>query len=97
MTDLTTNGDQYEPPANDSIIQGAGSAPGGQFATSTTSTTGHNEPWRYNNGTNMATHTRTPRHIRPDHLVIMASTTTHRTLQTIEMGPHALNVENKVT
>ena len=32
-TNLTTNSNQYEPPANDSIIQGAGSAPGGQFTT----------------------------------------------------------------
>ena len=56
-TNPTTNGDRYEPPANDSIIQGAGSAPGGQFATNTTGTTGHNETWRYNNGTNTATHT----------------------------------------
>ena len=55
-TNPTTSGDQYEPPVNDSIIQGAGSAPGGQFATSTTGTTGHNELWRYNNGTNTATH-----------------------------------------
>ena len=53
-TNLTTNGDRYEPPANDSIIQGAGSAPGGQFATNTT---GHNDPWRYNNETNTVTHT----------------------------------------
>ena len=56
-TNTTTNSDRYEPPANDSIIQRAGSAPGGQFATNTTSSTGHNELWRYNNGTNMATHT----------------------------------------
>ena len=54
-TNPITNGNQYEPPVNDSIIQGAGSAPGGQFATNTISTTGHNEPWRYNR-TNMATH-----------------------------------------
>ena len=52
-----TNGDQYKPPVNDSIIQGAGFVPGGRFATNTISTTGHNEPWRYNNGTNMAMHT----------------------------------------
>ena len=42
---------------NDSIIQGSGSAPGGQFTTSTTDVTGHNEPCRYNNRTNTATHT----------------------------------------
>ena len=57
-TNPTTSSDRYEPPTNDSIIKGAGSAPGGQFVTSTTGTTGRNEPWRYNNGTNMATHTK---------------------------------------
>ena len=56
-TDPTSHSDRYEPPANDSIIQGADSTPGGQFVTSTTGVTGHNEPWRYNNGTNTATHT----------------------------------------
>ena len=55
MTDLTSCGDRYEPPANDSIIQGVDSKPGGQFATSATSVTGHNETWRYKNGTNTAT------------------------------------------
>ena len=58
-TNPITNDDRYEPPVNDSIIQGAGSAPGGQFATNTIGTTGHNEPWRYNNGTNMPTHMNT--------------------------------------
>ena len=47
LTNPTTSGNWYEPPANDSIIQGAGSAPGGQFVTNTTGTTGHNELWRY--------------------------------------------------
>ena len=60
LTNPITNGDQYKPPFNDSIIQGAGAAPGGQFATNTIGTTGHNQPWRYN-GTNMATHTNTQR------------------------------------
>ena len=55
-TDPTTNGDWYEPPANNSIIQGAGSAPGGQFATSTASATSCKKPWIYNNGTNTVTH-----------------------------------------
>ena len=50
----TSHNDQYEPPVNDSIIQGTGSAPGGQFVTNTTNVTGRNEPWRYNNGTNIA-------------------------------------------
>ena len=48
-TIMTTNADRYEPPANDSILQGAGSAPGG--------TAGCNNLWRYNNGANTATHT----------------------------------------
>ena len=56
-TITTANGDQYKPPANDSILQGAGSAPGGQFTTNTTIATGCNDPWRYNNGANIATHT----------------------------------------
>ena len=56
-TNPTASGNRYGPPVNDSIIQGAGSAPGVQFVTSTTGAKGHNKPWRYNNGTNMATHT----------------------------------------
>ena len=53
-----SNGDnQYEPPVNDSIIQGAASAPTDQFATNTTSITGRNDPWRRNNGTNTVTNT----------------------------------------
>ena len=55
-TNMTAYSDRYEPPANDSIIQGAGSAPGGQFMTNKTGTTGRNDPWRYNNGANTATH-----------------------------------------
>ena len=49
--------DQYEPSVNDSIIQGAGSTPADQFTTNTTGTTGRNDPWRPNNGTNTATNT----------------------------------------
>ena len=55
MTNTTNHSDQYEPPANDSIIQGADPTSGGQFLTSTTSVTGCNEPWRYSNGTNTVT------------------------------------------
>ena len=54
----TSDGDdQYEPPINDSIIQGAGSAPTDQFTTNATGITGCNDPWRCNNGTNTATNT----------------------------------------
>ena len=55
-TNTLDRDDQYEPPINDSIIQGAGSTPAGQFATNTTSTTGCNDPWRCNNSTNTASH-----------------------------------------
>ena len=41
-TNMPDRDDQYEPPVNDSIIQGAGSTPAGQFTTNTTSTTSHN-------------------------------------------------------
>ena len=39
-------GEQYEPPENDSILQGANSSPADQFATNTTDTVGRNKPWR---------------------------------------------------
>ena len=38
--------DQYEPPENDSILQGATSSPVDQFVTNATDVPGHNEPWR---------------------------------------------------
>ena len=50
-TSTTTNVHHYEPPTNDSILQGAVTVPGSQFTTTMTKGTGHNEPWRYNNGT----------------------------------------------
>ena len=39
-------GEQYEPPENDSILQGATSSPADQFATNATNTAGRNELWR---------------------------------------------------
>ena len=53
----TDRDDQYEPPVNDSIIQGVGSAPTDQFATNAIGVTGRNDPWRRNNGTNTSTNT----------------------------------------
>ena len=47
-------GEQYEPPENDSILQGATSSPADQFATNATDTAGRNEPWRQNNTTNIS-------------------------------------------
>ena len=61
-TNPTTNGDHYKPPTNDSIIQGATSVPGNQFATNATEGAGRNKPWRYNNSTNTATHQDTDSH-----------------------------------
>ena len=62
-TNPTTNGDHYKPPTNDSIIQGTTSAPGNQFATNVMEGAGHNELWRYNNGTNTATCQNTQTHM----------------------------------
>ena len=39
-------GEQYEPPENDSILQGATSSPVDQFTTNATDTAGRNEPCR---------------------------------------------------
>ena len=61
-TESTSHTNRYKPPVNDSIIQGAGTALGGQFTTGTTEATSHNEPWR-NNGANAA-----PQYIFPPHM-----------------------------
>ena len=63
LTNMTTNGDHYKPPANDLIIQGATSVPGSQFTTNTTEGLGCNEPWRYNNSMSTATHSGTQTHM----------------------------------
>ena len=60
MTGTTSRNGQYEPPTNDSIIQGAGVTSGGQFTINTTGATSHNEAWRSNNGANAPTHTTFP-------------------------------------
>ena len=39
-------GEQFEPPENDSILQGATSSPADQFMTNATDTAGCNESWR---------------------------------------------------
>ena len=54
-TNPTTNADRYEPPVNDSIIQGATSVPMNQYTTNMMEGTGRNKPWRYNNRANTAT------------------------------------------
>ena len=50
-------GDQYEPPKNDSILQGATSSPVDQFMTNATDVAGRNELWRQNNATNTSSNT----------------------------------------
>ena len=50
-------GDQYEPPKNNSILQGATSSPVDQFATNATNVPGCNEEWRQNNVTNTNSNT----------------------------------------
>ena len=50
-------GKQYEPPENDSILQGATSSPADQFATNATDTAGRNKLWRQNNTTNISSNT----------------------------------------
>ena len=43
---MTDGDDQYEPPVNDSIIQGAGCAPTDQLATNAIGVTCRNDPWK---------------------------------------------------
>ena len=50
-------GDQYEPPDNDSILQGATSSPVDQFTTNATDVAGRNEPWRQNNAASTSSNT----------------------------------------
>ena len=50
-------GEQFEPPENDSILQGATSSPADQVTTNATNTAGGNEPWRQNNTTNISSNT----------------------------------------
>ena len=90
-------GDQYEPPENDSILQGATSSPVDQFATNATNVVGHNKPWRRNNATNTSSNTINHRQ-QPDQPVAMdCKMTIHQTPQTPEMDRHASDAENKTT
>ena len=54
---MADGSDQYEPPENDSILQGATSSPVDQFATNATDVAGRNEPWRRNNTTSTSSNT----------------------------------------
>ena len=50
-------GEQYEPPENDSILQGATSLPVNQLTTNATDIMGRNKPWRQNNAINAGSNT----------------------------------------
>ena len=50
-------GKQFEPPENDSILQGATPSPAEQFATNATDTAGRNKLWRQDNTTNIGSNT----------------------------------------
>ena len=56
-TTMPDGGDQYEPPENNSILQGATSSPVDQFVTNATDVAGHNELWRRNNVTDTSSNT----------------------------------------
>ena len=61
MTGITSHTGHYKPPANDSIIQAASTAPTGELMSNPTTGTGHNEAWR-NNGTTTQNHSNFPPH-----------------------------------
>ena len=50
-------GDQYKPPENDSILQGATSSQVDQFTTNTSDMPSRNKPWRHNNTTSTNSNT----------------------------------------
>ena len=53
----SNRGEQYEPPENDSMLQGATSSPADQFTTNITNAAARNELWRRNNATNISSNT----------------------------------------
>ena len=53
----SNRGKQYEPPENDSNLQGATSSPADQFTTNTTDAAACNKPWRRKNVTNISSNT----------------------------------------
>ena len=96
MTEPTSHTNRYEPPANDSIIQGAGTTPLAHFATGTTTATGRNEPWR-NTGNNTAGH-----HIFPNRTTnttdcnsLFSNSPTHQTTETYQYASDVVNMRNK--
>ena len=90
-------GNQYEPPENDSILQGATSSPVDQFATNATDIAGRNELWRRNNATNTSSNTINHRAAtRPTGRNGLQNDNSPNP-QTPEMDQHASDVENKAT
>ena len=96
-TTTSDRGDQYEPPENDSILQGATSSPVDQFATKATDVAGHNEPWRCNNATSTSSNTINHRAATRPTGRNGLQMTIHQASQTSEMAIHASDAENKAT
>ena len=90
-------GDQYKPPENDSILQGATSSLVDQFTTNATNVAGRNELWRQNNATNTSSNTINHRPTTDQPITTDYKATIHQTPQTSEMAQHASDVENKAT
>ena len=90
-------GDQYEPPENDSILQGATSSPADQFMTNATDVAGRNDRGDKTMPQTQA-QTQPITEQQPDQSVTTdCKTTIHQTPQTQEMVQHASGAENKAT
>ena len=94
---MTDGEDQYDSTDNDSIIQGAGSAPTDQFTTNTTSATGGSDLWRQNNVPRTATSTAPHRtSTRPTGRNGLHNNSSPNSSD-FRMAPHASDAENKAT
>ena len=93
MTGATSYSSRYEPPENDSIIQGAGTAPTSRFITNAISAMKHGET------TTEQTHlhTQLSHHIPPDRQVVTDSLMTHQSHPPTEMHQCVSGVVNKST
>ena len=93
----SNRGEQYKPPENDSILQGATSPPADLFMTKATNAAAHNKPWRRNNTTNIGSNTFNHRTTTRPTSRNGLQTIIHQTSQTPETDRHASDVEIKAT
>ena len=93
LTELTNHNNWYEPPINNSIINGASTTPGVQFATGMTNASGHNKPWRDNSTGTAPQHTLST--CTTNLQISMNYSVIHQIHQTIEMDQLASSVESK--